>query len=144
VSEGPATGGARPDRAEGPHELSASLKLAAGPLAGPVLCRVVSMALARADCPLERIGDAMLICDALSAHAPAHVDDGRVAFALSLRAGALELRVGDLQENGARGLVLAAVLPGVGNVLERMTDDLRIEPAADGGGPDELVVGFLF
>jgi len=101
------------------------------------------MALARADCPLERIGDAMLICDALSAHAPAQANDGKVAFAVSLHGGTMELRVAELRESGASKLVRAAVLPGVGNVLERMTDELRIEPAAAGGG-EELVLGFVF
>ena len=52
------------------YESSASLRLAKGPLVGPVLCRVVSIVLARANCPMDRMDDAMLICDALSAHAP--------------------------------------------------------------------------
>jgi hypothetical protein len=134
---------APPDRKDGPREVSASLRLAAGPLAGPVLCRVVSMVLARADCPLDRIGDAMLICDALSAHAPAQANDGMVAFAVSLRGGTMELRIGEFQESGASRLVRAAVLPGVGNVLEHTADELRIEPATDGGG-EELVLGLAF
>ena len=52
------------------YESSASLRLAKGPLVGPVLCRVVSIVLARANCPMDRMDDAMLICDALSAHVP--------------------------------------------------------------------------
>jgi hypothetical protein len=129
---------------EAPREFRASLHLAAGPLAAPVLCRVMSMVLARADCPVDRIGDAMLICDALSAHAHAHVRDGRVAFDLSVRAGTMELRVGELPESGAGKLVAAATLPGVGNVLERTANELRIEPAADVGEGEQLVLGFLF
>jgi hypothetical protein len=128
---------------EPPHESSASLRLARGPLVGPVLCRVVSMVLARANCPMDRLDDAMLICDALSAHAPTHAADGCLAFAVSARGGEFELRVGELPEQAAKRLVQDAVLPGVGNVLERMTDELRIEPAADGAG-EELVLGLVF
>lgn len=131
------------DRGDGPYESSASLRLANGPLVGPVLCRVVSMLLARANCPMDRLEDAMLVCDALSAHAPSHAGDGHLALAVSVRGGALELRVGELPESGANRLVRDAVLPGVGNVLERMTDELRIEPAGNGAG-EELVLGLAF
>jgi hypothetical protein len=126
-----------------PYESSASLRLANGPLVGPVLCRVVSMVLARADCPMDRIEDAMSVCDTLSAHAPARADDSHVTFAVSVRGRALELRVSELPEQAANRLVGDAVLPGVGNVLERMTDELRVEPAAEGAG-EELVVGLAF
>jgi len=128
---------------EPPYESSASLRLASGPLVGPVLCRVVSMVLARANCPMDRLEDAMLICDALSAHAPAHTADGHLAFAVSARGGEFELRVGELAEQAASRLVADAVLPGVGNVLERVTNELRIEPSADGAG-EELVLGLVF
>src|ERR1019366_10383537 len=64
-----------PVQNEPPAENSVSLRLANGPLSGPVLCRVVSMVLVRADCPMDRLDDAMILCDALSAHAPAHAND---------------------------------------------------------------------
>lgn len=131
------------DREERPYESSASLRLANGPLVGPVLCRVVSMVLARANCPMDRLEDAMLICDALSAHAPAHSTDGHLVFAVSARGNEFELRVGELPESAAKRLVQDAVLPGVGNVLEHVTDELRIEPGMDGSG-EELVLGLAF
>jgi hypothetical protein len=128
---------------EDPYEHAASLRLANGPLVGPVLCRVVSMVLARANCPMNRLDDAMLICDTLSAHAPGYAGDGRLCFALSARRGGFELRLGELPERAGAQLVHDAVLPGVGNVLERMTDELRIEPAAD-GRHEELVLEIRF
>ena len=65
----------RPDRC--------ALRVANGPLAGPVLNRVVSMVLARAACPLDRLDDALILCDAISAHAPAHARDGHLSFTLT-------------------------------------------------------------
>jgi hypothetical protein len=135
--------GGQLEREEPAYESSASLRLAKGPLVGPVLCRVVSIVLARANCPMDRLDDVMLICDALSAHAPSHTTDGHLAFAVSTRGGLFELRVGELEQQAASKLVGDAVLPGVGSVLERMTDELRIEPAADGTG-EELVLGLVF
>lgn len=131
------------EREEPAYESSASLRLAKGPLVGPVLCRVVSIVLARANCPMDRMDDVMLICDALSAHAPTHAADGHLAFAVSARGRQFELRVGELDERSASKLVGDAVLPGVGSVLERMTDELRIEPATDSTG-EELVLGLFF
>lgn len=125
------------------YESSASLRLANGPLVGPVLCRVVSMVLARANCPMDKLEDAMLICDALSAHAPTYASDGHLAFAVSVHGGALELRVGELPERGASQLVQDAVLPGVGNVLERTANRVRVESSADGAA-EELVLGLTF
>src|SRR5580704_16099875 len=100
-----------------------SLRLANGPLAAPVLCRVVSMVMARANCPMDRLEDAMLVCDAISAHAPAYSADGHVAFTLCSEAHCVELRVAELSAEGARGLLRDAGIPGVGNVLERVTDE---------------------
>ncbi len=131
------------EREEPPYESSAALRLAKGPLVGPVLCRVVSIVLARANCPMDRMDDAMLICDALSAHAPTHAADGHLAFAVSARGRQFELRVGELAEQAASRLVGDAVLPGVGSVLERMTDELRIEPATD-SAREALVLGLFF
>jgi hypothetical protein len=127
---------------EPPRESTVSLRLANGPLVGPTLCRVASIMLARANCPMDRIDDAMLICDALSAHAPAHAANNHLCFALSTRGRQFELRVGELGERATSSLVGDAALPGVGSVLERMTDTLHFEPVAGGG--EELVLGISF
>ena len=115
-------------RAEQPAANSVTLRVANGPLAAPVLGRVISMVLARTDCPMDRLDDAMILCDALSAHAPAHARDGHIAFTMATDERGIELRVGELAERGAGGLLADADVPGVGNVLERLADELRIEP----------------
>jgi serine/threonine-protein kinase RsbW len=120
-----------------------SLRVAAGPLAGPVLGRVASMVLARAHCPLDRLDDALILCDAISAHAPAHVRDGRLAYTLTAEDRAIELRVAELRPGGAAELMEDALLPDVGNVIERYSEHRRVEPAADGGG-EELVLRIGF
>jgi hypothetical protein len=127
-----------------PTENSVSLRLANGPLAAPVLCRVVSMVLVRADCPMNRLDDAMILCDALSAHAPAHANDGRVAFTVLTARGGVELRVGELAEQGATKLLADAAIPGVGNVLERLSDELRIEPSSTEHSREELILTLRF
>lgn len=121
------------------HENSATLRLNSGPLSAPVLCRVVSMMLARADCPLDRLDETMLICDALCAHAPAHIEDQYLSVTVIIDQGKLELHVGELKPDGARGLIEDTVLPEIGNILERVTDELRIN-AGSQDTAEELVL----
>lgn len=120
-----------------------SLRLAKGPLAGPVLCRVVSMVLARADCPVDRLDDALLACEEIATHGQGFVADGHLSVTLKTERDQLELRVGELAEQGAEGMLSAAMVPGVGNVLERVSDELRVAPGKDGGA-GELVLGINF
>jgi len=116
-----------------PPDGGARLRLAKGPLAGAVLSRVVSMLLTRADWPVDRLHDVLLVCDALSAHAPAYTSNGTVAFELNaLEGGKVELSVEDLTPEGAEGIVRDAMLPGVGNVLEKFPSSVSAEPTEAG------------
>ena len=139
MSGAPAPDAAPPPGLPGP----VSLRVATGPLAAPVLSRVVSMILARAECPLDRFDDALILCDAISAHAPAHVRDSHVAYTLTAGECAIELRVAELRAGGASGLVGDALLPDVGNVIERYSDSRRVEPASDDDG-EELILTIDF
>jgi hypothetical protein len=127
-----------------PAENSVSLRLVNGPLAAPVLDRVVSMVLARADCPMNRLDDAMVLCDALSAYAPAHSHDDHVAFTVTTDSQEVELRVSELTKQGATKLLADAAVPGVGNVLERLSDELRIEPSSTEHSQEELILTLRF
>ena len=120
----------------------AALRVSVGPLTGPVVCRVVSMVAARADCPVDRLDDAMLLCDAIAAHAPGHVTNGHVGLTVAAGPAALELRVGPLASGGAKELIAEAEVPGVGNVLERVSDEMRVEQTD--GGDDVLVLELRF
>ena len=103
------------------------VSIAAGPLVGPVLRRVVGMFAARADLPLDRLDDAVLVADLVAARAPSHVTDTTVDVELSSGSRSLELRVGPLRTGGGRALVVDAAVPGVGNVIEQLADGLDIE-----------------
>jgi hypothetical protein len=96
-------------------------------LLGPVLGRVVGMLAARAQCPIDRLDDALLLTDAVAAHAPGHTANGRVTVHVHAEPAGLSLRVGPLPGEGAQALVDAASLPGIGNVFQRVADDVRAE-----------------
>ena len=110
-----------------PGSNEASVTVVSGPLAGPVLGRVVGMLAARADCPIDRLDDALLVADAVAAKAASFSYDGRVNVRVAAEIGSVELLVGPLRPNGADDLVESAALPGVGNVLEQVADELESE-----------------
>ena len=121
--------------------MQTTVQIRSGPLVGAVLSRVVGMLAARAQCPIDRLDDALLVTDAVAAHAPARSKDGHVQVAVDAQETGLELRVMRLQPQGARAMMDDADLPGVGNIFERIADEVRTEAGADG---EELVVRIGF
>lgn len=110
-------------------------------LVGPLLARVVGMLAARAQCPVDRLDDAMLLTDAVAAHAPGRGLSGTTRIQVRTEPGGLALHIGPLVDGGAQQLLDDADLPGVGNVFQRVADTVRTEPGADG---ESLVVELGF
>ena len=120
----------QPPAGSGPNE--ARVTVVRGPLVGAVLGRVVGMLAARAQCPIDKLDDALLITDAVAAHAPRFSADDRVHVIVRTGNGALDIIVGPLADGGTEGLVADATLPGVGNVLERVADEVDRSRSEDG------------
>ena len=106
---------------------AATVRIVNGPLVAPVLSRVVGMLAARAQCPVDRLDDALLVADALAAHTQSHTADGHVTVRLAASADGIEMQVAELGKGGADGLIADASLPGVGNILERIADSVEID-----------------
>ena len=81
-------------------EPATTVSIASGPLVGPILRRVVGMLAARADLPLDRLDDAVLVADLIAARAPAHSIDDSINVALDPGDRSLLLRVGPLRQGG--------------------------------------------
>jgi hypothetical protein len=105
----------------------ATLTVGRPELLGPVLGRVVGMLAARAQCPIDRLDDALLLTDAVAAHAPSHTTDGCVTVHVHAEPAGLSLRIGPLPLRSADALVASATLPGVGNVFERVASHISTE-----------------
>lgn len=126
----------------GSYENSARLRVSVGPLAGPLLSRVVSIVAARADCPVDRLDETLIVCETLSAYAPAHVPNGHVGLRVDARRDRIGLCIGPLVSKGGRALIADASVPGVGNVLERIADELAVDTAQDGSEALRLEMRF--
>jgi serine/threonine-protein kinase RsbW len=128
--DAPATTAAAPE--------ATRVRVGAPEFVGPVLSRALSALAARREIGVDRISDAMLLSDAISANAPQGFSDGHVSLSISDREEGVELRVGPMKSGGAEQLRGSLELPEVGGSLESLADDLRVDHAEDG---DYLVVG---
>lgn len=121
------------------HPTAEATKVRVGPpeLVGPVLSRVVGALAARQQITVDRLSDAMLLSDAISARAPEGFTDGHVSLSIADRPEGVELRVGPMTSGGAERLRESFELPEVGS-LATLADVLRVEEGAEG---EFLVVG---
>lgn len=85
----------------------------------PLLRRAVAALCARADLPVDRIDDALLMLDALLADQATKLC-GDLRLRLTARPNSVEMRVGPLAVAGADGLLERAGLPRSGSVIDRL------------------------
>src|SRR5215216_410666 len=106
--------------------------VSAGPLAAPVLGRVIAMLAARADFSLEGISEAQLVTDSLAANVPRVIVGSKIQLGIDMPPDELVVRVGPLQEGGAHKIMDATPLAELPPVLERLTKEHRVEGSPDG------------
>jgi anti-sigma regulatory factor (Ser/Thr protein kinase) len=92
-----------------------------------VLGRVVSLVAARADFSIDRLSDAQIVSDAIAGAATAQLSDEALSVAIDEHDGGFDLVVGPFAAGGAQRLVDETELPGLGSLLERLTDTLVVE-----------------
>lgn len=122
------------------HEAGGTeISVGSAELLEPVLARMVGALAARRDLPVERVSDAVLITDAISAAAPGRFADGRVRLGLGESDEGLELRLGPMEKGSAEEIRRELEVPEMGGSLEALADELAVEGSEDG---DFLVVRF--
>ena len=119
------------DGAAAPPPADTELSVASGPLVGPVLRRVVGMLAARADLPLDRLDDAVLVADVIASRASGYAPEA-VHVQLAPGDRTLWLRVGALRPGGARALLGDAAVPDVGSVILKLADEVHVDTAEVG------------
>jgi hypothetical protein len=108
------------------------IDIGAGEVLAPVLSRVISMFAARADFSVDRLSDAVLLSDAISASRPETFPGGTARIAVTEEAGAFEVRVGPLAEDGGRRLLEGMKIPELGGSLETLAEEVRVDADDDG------------
>jgi serine/threonine-protein kinase RsbW len=108
------------------------IAVTAGPLAAPVLGRVIAMLAARADFSLEGISEAQLVTDSLAANVPRVILGSKIQLGIDSPPEELLVRVGPLEEGGASRIMDASALGDLPPVLERLTKEHRVDGSPDG------------
>jgi len=88
----------------------------------------VGVVSARADLPVDRLEDALLVTDVLGAGASRHGLDGRVRVRAQALDRTLVLLVGPLAEGGGDALLEESRVPGFGDVVARLADEVTVVP----------------
>jgi anti-sigma regulatory factor (Ser/Thr protein kinase) len=109
-----------------------SVAVAAGPMAGPVLSRVSAVLGARAGFSLEAISEAQLVTDAIAAHAARAIVGRHIHVGFEVGSGSIVVRVGPLDEGGARLMLDSSGVGGMPPVLERLPNEVAVEEHPDG------------
>jgi serine/threonine-protein kinase RsbW len=108
------------------------MKIGHDDLVGPVLSRALAALAARRDITVDRLSDAMLLSDAISAGASRSFEDAPVSLSIADRDEGLELRVGPMKDGAAEQLRSSLNLPEVGGSLEALADEVRVEQDGEG------------
>jgi len=115
------------------------LRVGPSELVGPILgCALAALA-ARHQITVDRLSDAMLLSDAISADAPRGFADGQVRLSIADRPQGIELRIGPMRSGAGAELVERLRLPELGASLDKLADELQAETGEDG---EYLVVAF--
>ena len=123
---------------------AAGLMIQPGPLVASVASRVTAILAARADFPLDRLADAVLVSDAISAHASDYISGSDVGLVIEDGDGTLDFRVGPLHEGGGQSLLQQMEVPGLGHSLERLVDEVKVERGDGVPGTAESVADVEF
>ena len=123
---------------------AAGLLIQPGPLVASVSSRVTAILAARADFPLDRLADAVLVSDAIAAHASDYISGSDVGLVIEDGDGTLDFRVGPLHEGGGEGLLQQMEVPGLGQSLKRLVDEVKVERGDGVPGTAESVADAEF
>jgi hypothetical protein len=117
-----------------------TVSLLQGPALGPVLGRIVWMIAASHNTAIDRLDDILLVTDALSMRAPAHLDGDRLSVTIESDPASLRLRAGPLAPGSCAQMLAADHLPAIGSVIDRVASETNVE-VSEGAEYLSLVLG---
>jgi hypothetical protein len=108
------------------------MAMPAGELVAPVLARIISIYAVRANFSVDRLSDAVLLCDAISAQAHDHFPEGTARVIVDELDGTVMVRVGPLVPGAGDRLLGGMRIPEIDASLERLADEIHVERGDDG------------
>lgn len=98
-----------------------------GPVVAPVISRLIGALATQADLSLDRLSDAQLVGEAISAHVHDYISGERIRIAIEEADHTLDMRIGPLTESGSEQLRGDLTLPGADRSLEQLIDEVDTE-----------------
>lgn len=114
---------------EGPQ--AAGIAIIPGPVMAPVLGRMISMLASRSDFPLDRLSDAVLMTDSISAFIDPFIPGSHALISFQDGDGTIDVWVGPLINGGADELLGTMDLPGLDRSLRDLADEVKVERVSD-------------
>lgn len=111
------------------------IAIAPAALGSAVLSRVVSATAARAGFSIDRLSDAQLVVDALTAHIEPALSGPGISIGLDVGMRKLEMEIGPLKPGGSRTAVAESSIEGVGPLIEHLADEVLVRTV----GPEEVL-----
>jgi anti-sigma regulatory factor (Ser/Thr protein kinase) len=109
-----------------PHDQT-RISLEPGELAAPIVGRVISALAIRADLPIDRLSEAVLLGEAISIRPAADFSEGRLQLAIEEVDGRIDLRIGPLEKGAAERILAAMELPGFNGNLSTLADEVSVD-----------------
>lgn len=81
------------------------LVVTCGPLAGPLVSRVVGIAASRANLPVDRVEEALQVADSIASRAPSELSSMQLELEVEQLGDGILLRVGMLKPQGSQRMV---------------------------------------
>jgi serine/threonine-protein kinase RsbW len=101
-------------------------------LASVIVSRVISSLAARANLPIDRLSDALLLSDAISSEGGDGFLEGRTRVVVNELDGQVTVRVGPLHEGTADRFLAGLEIPSMGASLATLADEVGVENRDDG------------
>ena len=105
-----------------------------------VIRRLVAVIAAQADMPVDRTFEALLVAEMVARNGLRRLVGDQAKLRVSRSGAGVELRMGPLEENGARAAVTESEVPAIGSVVDRLSDDVRVEQEVSGDANVEFLV----
>jgi anti-sigma regulatory factor (Ser/Thr protein kinase) len=109
-----------------------------GPVVAPVISRLIGALATQADLSLDRLSDAQLVGEAISAHVHDYISGERIGIWIEEADRRLDMRIGPLTESGSEQLRQDLTLPGADRSLEQLIDEVKTEHEQQNGAESKV------
>jgi serine/threonine-protein kinase RsbW len=109
-----------------------------GPAVAPVISRLIGALATQADLSLDRLSDAQLVGEAISAHVHDYISGERIHITIEEAERRLDLRIGPLTASGSEQLRQDLTLPGADRSLEQLIDEVKTEHEQPNGADSKV------